>query len=165
MKFAVIIFIAAVSSAMAGTPMPRPTSLPNVVLECFRSYATRMHFPESPLNDGEFPIDGDNFDTPTPRYRLQVVNGDTLKIIESPTIAAIRRETVVMVSQMMRDFTNRHSIVGWQENDKSGGLTLYTLNFDDLIFSTTEVTSAKAYAAFAGVSTTVMKCRKVSKPT
>lgn len=141
--------------------MPRPTSLPNVVLECFQSFSTKTHFPESQLSNGEFPIDGDNFDLPTPRYRLEVINGAVLKIVKDPTIAAIRREVGVQVFEMMRDFTNRHSIVGWQEKDKYGGLTLYTLNFDDLIFSTTKVTSAKANAAVAGVSLRVMKCRKV----
>jgi len=136
-------------SAMARTPMPRATSLPNVVLDCYQSFTTRTAFPESSWDDGEFPIDGDNFDKPMPRYRLQVVDQAVLKVIEDPTRPAFRKEHGVSAAEMMRDFTNKHSIVGWRERTASGGFVLYTLNFDDLLFSVAEVTSAKASAGIA----------------
>jgi hypothetical protein len=148
-------------SAIARTPMPRATSLPDVVLDCYQSFTTRTAFPESSWDDGEFPIDGDNFDKPMPRYRLQVVNQEVLKVIEDPTRSALRKEHGVRAAEMMRDFTNKHSIVGWRESDGYGGFVLYTLNFDDLLFSVARVTSAKANAGIAGVMLKVLKCQKL----
>jgi hypothetical protein len=75
-------------SALPRTQMPRPASLPDVVLDCYQSFTTTTAFPESHWDMGEFPIDGDNFDTPLPRYRLQVVDHTVLKVIKDPTRAA-----------------------------------------------------------------------------
>lgn len=159
--FCLSLALASIQPAFAYTPMPRPTSLPDITLDCYQSFYTKTYFPESRLDDGQFPIDGDNFDKPIPRYRLQAIDGAVLKVIKEPTRAALRQETGVQVTNMMRDFSNRHAIVGWREKDSFGGSIQYTLNFDDLLFSKTEVTSAKANPASAGVILTVMKCRKV----
>lgn len=158
-----LIGLATIASATAQTrkPMPRPTSLPDVVLDCYLSFSTKTPFPEATWDDGKFPIDGDNFEKPHVRYRLQVADQTVLKVIEDPTRPALRKEHGVRVADMMRDFTNKHSIVGWRESDNRGGLVLYTLSFDDLLFSVLEV-AAKAFGPIAGVTLRVMKCQKVS---
>ena len=98
------------------------------------------------------------------RYRLQVVDQAVLKVIEHPNLPAFRKEHEVRIEDMMQDFYNKHSIVGWRESNEKGGLFLYVLNFDDLLFSVLEVTTAKLANPASGVDLTVMKCKKVSDP-
>jgi hypothetical protein len=83
--------IAPAAVAAAQVNQPVPTSLPEVTLDCYQSYATITVLPESAFTESA--IDGDNFDTPTPRYRLQVVDKTTLKIIRDPTLPARRTGT------------------------------------------------------------------------
>lgn len=155
------LFWTALNTAAAGQAlMPRPLSLPDLTLNCFQSSTTKVPFPESKHAGGEFSIDGDNFDKPIPRYRLQVVDRQILKVIEDPSRPAMRKESGVQVSNMMRDFTNKHSIVGWQQPDSISGVRTFILNFDDLLLSVLRVSSANVHPAIAGVAMTVLRCRK-----
>lgn len=153
-----VLLAAAVSNAAVAQQMPRPVSLPDVTLDCYQSFATKIPFPDSRMDDGEFPIDGDNFDKPLVRYRLQVVDQTILKVVKDPTRPAHRKEHGVRVSEMMRDFSNKHQIVGWREKDQAGGLIQYIVNFDDLLFSRLEITSLKARIGAATLN--IMKCQK-----
>ena len=130
-----------------------PSSLPEVTLDCYQAYATATPLPESSIN--ELAIDGDNFDTPTPRYRLQVVDKATLKIINYPSILARRTETGKNVWEMKRDFTGKHQIVGWRELS-STETKLFTVNFDDGLFSILRIPFAKVPLP---VQLEVFKCK------
>ncbi len=90
------------------------------------------------------------------RYKRQVIDKAVLKIIEDPTRPALRKEHGKHVSEMTRDFTNKHQIVGWRE-ETSAGLRLFTLNFEDGLFSIADVSRAKSTGS--GVTLRVMKCR------
>jgi hypothetical protein len=131
-----------------------PKSLPDVTLDCYQSFATTVGLPENPLYD--ISIDGDNFDKPLVRYRLQVVDKLTLKIIRDPSRPTYRNEYGKNVSEMTRDFTNKHQIIGWRE-DSSTGVRLFTLNFEDLLFSIVDVSKAKLPTS--KVILYLMKCR------
>jgi hypothetical protein len=169
-KLCLIVSLAMITSATAQ--YTRPLSLPDLVLDCYHSFVTITPFPESPYwrdkdnwRDDLFVAAGDdNAGAPMLRYRLQVVDQAVLKVIEHPNLPAFRKEHEVRIEDMMQDFYNKHSIVGWRESNEKGGLFLYVLNFDDLLFSVLEVTTAKLANPASGVDLTVMKCKKVSDP-
>jgi hypothetical protein len=114
-------------------------SLPDVTFDCYQAFATAEALPEK--NYAEVAIDGDNFDKPTVRYRLQVVEKKILKVIERPNDPAIRKEFPKNVFEMTRDFMNKHQIVGWREFT-TGGTRLYTIDFDNRLFSILDVPKA-----------------------
>ena len=95
-----------------------PESLPAVTVDCYQSFAAKAPLPELPSK--EMAIDGGNLETPLIRYRLQVADRTTLKIIKDPTRPAFRTEHGKSVWEIKRDFTNRHQIVGWREELPGG---------------------------------------------
>jgi hypothetical protein len=133
-----------------------PESLPPVTVDCYQSFATKVQFPERP--DKDIAVDGDNFETPVIRYRLQVVDKTILKIIKDPNRPAFRNEHGKSVWELTRDFTNKHQIVGWREELPGGIVRLFTFDFEDLLLSTIDVSPAHSVAA--GVELHVMKCSK-----
>ena len=133
-----------------------PESLPAVTVDCYQSFAAKAPLPELPSK--EIAIDGGNFETPLIRYRLQVADKTTLKIIKDPTRPAFRTEHGKSVWEIKRDFTNRHQIVGWREELSGGIVRLFTFDFEDLLLSTIDVSPARSFAA--GVELHVMKCSK-----
>jgi hypothetical protein len=133
---------------------PRPDSLPNVTLDCFQSFTAATARPEDIYQD--ISIDGDNFDTPVPRFRLEVVDRQILKIVEDPKRPALRKEHGIKVFEMTRDFTGKHKIVGWKETD-STRQTVFIVNFDDLTLSVLRTPSPKVRAL---IQFTVLRCRK-----
>jgi hypothetical protein len=110
------------------------------------------------LASKEIAIDGGNLETPLIRYRLQVADKTTLKIIKDPTRPAFRTEHGKSVWDMERDFTNRHQIVGWREELTGGIVRLFTFDFEDLVLSTIDISPARSSAA--GVELHVMKCNR-----
>jgi len=133
-----------------------PESLPVVTVDCYQSFAAKAPLPELPSK--EIAIDGGNFEAPLIRYRLQVVDKTTLKIIKDPTRPAFRTEHGKSVWEMKRDFTDRHQIVGWREELPGGIVRLFTFDFEDLLLSTVDVSPARSPAA--AVELHVMKCSK-----
>src|SRR5229473_499719 len=133
-----------------------PDALPVVTVDCYQSFAAKMQLPESPSRD--IAIGSNNFETPVIRYRLQVVDKTTLKIIKDPSRPAFRTEHGKSVWEIKRDFTNRHQIVGWREELPGGIVRLFTFDFEDLLLSTIDVSPAGSSAA--GVELHVMKCSK-----
>ena len=133
-----------------------PESLPAVTVDCYQSFAAKAPLPELPSK--EIAIDGGDFETPLIRYRLQVADKTTLKIIKDPTRPAFRTEYGKSVWEIKRDFTNRHQIVGWREELPGGIVRLFTFDFEDLLLSTIDV--APAGSSAAGVELHVMKCSK-----
>lgn len=95
---------------------------------------------------------------PSIRYRLQVADKTTLKIIKDPTRPAFRTEHGKSVWEIARDFTNRHQIVGWREELPGGIVMLFTFDFEDLLLSTIDISPTRSPAA--GVELHVMKCSK-----
>ena len=79
-----------------------------------------------------------------------------INTIEPRRVILLRKEHGKHVSEMTRDFTNKHQIVGWRE-ETSAGLRLFTLNFEDGLFSIADVSRAKSTGS--GVTLRVMKCR------
>ena len=62
-----------------------PETLPLVTVDCYQSFAAKVPLPELPSK--EIVIDGGNLETPLVRYRLQVADKRTLKIIKDPNSA------------------------------------------------------------------------------
>jgi hypothetical protein len=134
---------------------PSPESLPDTTLDCYRSVGVGVALPEKQFR--EIAVDGDNFDTPPVRYRLQVVDKATLKLIHWPNRPALRTEHPKAVFEMARDFTNKHRIVAWRE-DESAKSTIYTINYDDNLFTILQVPAARVQAF---VTVEVHKCTPV----
>lgn len=154
----VIIGIALASGIITSSQgQPAPSRLPNVTLDCYQAFSTVMELPQSFFRD--IAIDGDNFERPIVRYRLQVVDSTILKVIKDPSRAALRSEHGVHISEMTRDFTNKHNIIGWREA-YAGGARLYTVSFDDHIFSIANVPLPEVRPPTFQLE--VMKCREVS---
>ena len=133
-----------------------PESLPAVTVDCYQSFAAKAPLPE--LASKEIVIDGGNLETPLIRYRLQVADRTTLKIIKDPTRPAFRTEHGKSVWEIKRDFTSKHQVVGWREELPGGIVRLFTFDFEDLLLSTVDVSPARSPAA--GVELHVMKCSK-----
>jgi hypothetical protein len=133
-----------------------PESLPAVTVDCYQSFAAKAPLPE--LASKEIVIDGGNLETPLIRYRLQVADRTTLKIIKDPTRPAFRTEHGKSVWEIKRDFTSKHQVVGWREELPGGIVRLFTFDFEDLLLSTVDVSPARSPAA--AIELHVMKCSK-----
>src|SRR5450631_2658493 len=77
-----------------------PETLPLVTVDCYQSFAAKAPLPELPSK--ETAIDGGNLETPLVRYRLQIADKRTLKIIKDPTRPAFRTEHGKSVWEMER---------------------------------------------------------------
>ena len=148
-----LLAITALSSAHAQRS---PETLPLVTVDCYQSFAAKTSLPELPSK--EIAIDGGNLDKPLIRYRLQVADKRTLKIIKDPDRPAFRTEHGKSVWEIKRDFTNLHRIVGWREELPGGVVRLFTFDFEDLLLSTIDISPARSLAA--GVELHVMRCSK-----
>ena len=133
-----------------------PDALPDVTVDCYQSFAAKAPLPE--FQSREIAIDGGDLETPLIRYRLEVADKKTLKIIKDPTRPAFRTEHGKSVWEMKRDFTDRHQVVGWREELPGGIERLFTFDFEDLLLSTVDVPPARSPAA--AVEVHVMKCSK-----
>src|SRR5579863_8760063 len=133
-----------------------PETLPLVTVDCYQSFAAKALLPES--SSKEIAIDGGNLDTPLIRYRLQVPDKRTLKIIKDPDRPAYRTEHGKSVWEIKRDFTSLHQVVGWREELHGGIVRLFTFDFEDLLLSTVDISPARSIAA--GVELHVMRCSK-----
>jgi hypothetical protein len=149
-------FLLAINTLSSVHAQRSPETLPLVTVDCYQSFAAKAPFPEFPSK--KIAIDGGNLDTPLVRYRLQVADKRTLKIIKNPTRPAFRTEQGKSVWEMERDFTSKHQIVGWREELPGGIVRLFTFDFEDLLLSTIDVSPARSIAA--GVELHVMKCNK-----
>jgi hypothetical protein len=149
-------FLLAITTLSSVHAQRSPETLPLVTVDCYQSFAAKAPLPEFPSK--EIAIDGGNLETPLVRYRLQVADKRTLKIIKDPTRPAFRTEHGKSVWEMERDFTSRHQIVGWREELPGGIVRLFTFDFEDLLLSTIDVSPARSIAA--GVELHVMKCGK-----
>ncbi len=150
---ALLLAVATMSSVHAQRS---PESLPAVTVDCYQSFAAKTPLPE--LASKDIAIDGGSLQTPLVRYRLQVADNKTLKIIRDPTRPAFRTEHGKSVWEIKRDFTNHHQVVGWREELPGGILRLFTFDFEDLLLSTVDVSPARASGA--AVELHVMKCSK-----
>jgi hypothetical protein len=149
-------FLLAITTLSSVHAQRSPETLPLVTVDCYQSFAAKAPLPEFPSK--EIAIDGGNLDTPLVRYRLQVADKRTLKIIKDPTRPAFRTEHGKSVWEMERDFTSKHQIVGWREELPGGIVRLFTFDFEDLLLSTIDVSPARSIAA--GIELHVMKCNK-----
>lgn len=149
-------FLLAITTLSSVHAQRSPETLPPVTVDCYQSFAAKAPLPEFPSK--EIAIDGGNLETPLVRYRLQVADKRTLKIIKDPTRPAFRTEHGKSVWEMERDFTSRHQIVAWREELPGGIVRLFTFDFEDLLLSTIDVSPARSIAA--GVELHVMKCSK-----
>jgi hypothetical protein len=59
-----------------------PESLPAMTVDCYQSFAAKTQLPELPSK--EIAISGGDFEAPLIRYRLQVADKTTLKIMAAP---------------------------------------------------------------------------------
>jgi hypothetical protein len=146
----------AITTSSSAHAQRSPETLPLVTVDCYQSFAAKAPLPEHPSK--EIAIDGGNLDTPLIRYRLQVADKRTLKIIRDPNRPAYRTEHGKSVWEIKRDFTSTHRVVGWREELPGGIVRLFTFDFEDLVLSTIDVSPARSIAA--GVELHVMKCNK-----
>lgn len=154
MKTAILALLAlGAFSTAAFAQQNAPTSLPNVTWDCYQAFSSVTGLPDSPIQD--VGVDGDNFDEPHVRYRLQVVGGKVLKIIVDPNRPSQRTESGTPITRMTRDYMNKHKIVAWRETS-SGEASLYTLDFDNRLFSILKMTQTKT---FNMAKITVTKCK------
>jgi hypothetical protein len=151
-------FLLAITTLSSVHAQRSPESLPAVTVDCYQSFAAKMPLSEPPSK--EFSIAGGDFETPVIRYRLQVADKTTLKIIKDPTRLPFRTEYGKSVWEMKRDFTDKHQILGWREELPGGIVRLFTFDFEDLLLSTIDVPPARS--SFAGIELHVMKCSKSS---
>ncbi len=149
-------FLLVISTLSSAYAQRSPETLPPVTVDCYQSFAAKVPLPELPSK--EIAIDGGNPETPLIRYRLQVADKRTLKIIRDPNRPAYRTEHGKSVWEIKRDFTSMHRVVGWREELPSGIVRLFTFDFEDLLLSTIDVSPAPAVAA--GVELHVMRCSK-----
>jgi hypothetical protein len=153
LSLGVLLSVITLSSAHAQRS---PETLPPLTVDCYQSFAAKAPLPE--LSSKEIVIDGGNLDTPLIRYRLQVADKRTLKIIKDPDRPAYRTEHGKSVWEIKRDFTSTHRVVGWREELPGRTVRLFTFDFEDLLLSTIDVSPARAIAA--GVELHVMRCSK-----
>jgi len=153
---ALLASLASVGIAQAQQ-LPRPSSLPDVTLECDRSFSSYSGYP---FEAGVFgvTIDGDNFDKPPVRYRLQVVSSQTLKVIEWPNSSERRKEYGKGLFDLSRDFTNKHPIVGWREQS-STEIKIFTVDFENKLFSIMKVPITTQYSRMGLAGVEINKCR------
>jgi hypothetical protein len=149
-------FLLAIATSSNLHAQRSPETLPLVTVDCYQSFAAKTPFPELPSK--EIAIDGGNLETPLIRYRLQVADKTTLKVIKDPSRPAFRTEYGRSVWEIKRDFTSTHRIVGWREELPGGTVRLFAFDFEDLLLNTVDVSPANAVAA--GVELHVMKCSK-----
>ena len=149
-------FLLAITALSSAQAQRSSETLPPVTVDCYHSFAAKAPLPELPSK--EIAIDAGNLDTPLIRYRLQVADKRTLKIIKDPNRPAYRTEHGKSVWEMKRDFTSQHRIVGWREELPGGIVRLFTFDFEDLLLSTIDISPARSIAA--GVEVHVMKCSK-----
>jgi hypothetical protein len=149
-------FLLAVTTLSSVHAQRSPETLPLVTVDCYQSFAAKAPLPEFPSK--EIAIDGGNLETPLVRYRLQVADKRTLKIIKDPSRPAFRTEHGKSVWEIKRDFTSKHQIVGWREELPGGIARLFTFDFEDLLLSTIDVSPAGSIAA--GIELHVMKCSR-----
>jgi hypothetical protein len=150
-------FLLAICTVPTGHAQRSPDALPLVTVDCYQSFAAKAPLPDLPAK--EIALDGGNLETPLIRYRLQVADNRTLKVIRDPSRAIYRTEYGKSVWEIKRDFTNTHQVVGWREELPGGIVRLFTFDFQDLLLSTIDVSAAHATAA--GVELHVMKCSKL----
>jgi hypothetical protein len=156
-NFGMLIAISTLSSVHAQRS---PETLPLVTVDCYQSFAAKMPLPELPSK--EIAIDGGNPDASLVRYRLQIADKRTLKIIKDPDRPAYRTEHGKSVWEIKRDFTSTHKVVGWREELPGGVVRLFTFDFEDLLLSTVDISPARAIAA--GVEIHAMRCNKSIQP-
>ena len=149
-------FLLAITTLSSVHAQRSPETLPLVTVDCYQSFAAKAPLPELPSK--EIAIDGGNLDTPLIRYRLQVADKRTLKIIKDPNRPAYRTEHGKSVWEIKRDFTSLHRIVGWREELPGGIVRFFTFDFEDLLLSTIDISPARSIAA--GVELHVMNCSK-----
>lgn len=157
--------LAAMSINGAGAQdMPRPSSLPDVILDCYRSHSAAIGYPT--FRPG-IAIDGDNFQIPPVRYRLQLVNRNVLKIINFPDDAMNRKEYGKSIFELNRDFTGKHMIVGWRE-ETSLGIRVFTIDFELMLLSILQIpeppTSASYVSSVSMAHVEVNFCKKKPSP-
>lgn len=157
--FGAIITICMTSSAKGQSPLQPPKSLPGVTLDCYQSSVSSIALPED--GNRNLSVDGDNVSPPRPRYRLQVVENSTLKIIETPTVPERRTEYGKHIREMIGDFMRKRALVTWREDDSGGGVSLFTLNFEDRLFTIVKIPAAKSLVPLVYVR--VMKCQEPPK--
>ena len=153
LSLALLMVVAGLSSAHAQRSSE---TLPLMSVDCYQSFAAKTLFPEQ--SSKEIAIDGGNLDPQLIRYRIQVADKKTLKIIKDPNRPAYREEHGKSVWEIKRDFTNLHRIVGWREELPGGIVRLFTFDFEDLLLSTIDISPARSIAA--GVELHVMRCTK-----
>jgi hypothetical protein len=146
----------AINTLSSAQAQRSPETLPIVTVDCYQSFAAKAALPE--LTSKDVAIDGGNPDTPLIRYRLQVADKRTLKIIRDPNRPAFREEHGKSVWEIKRDFTSEHQVVGWREELPGGIVRLFTFDFEDLLLSTVDISPAARIAA--GVELHVMRCSK-----
>ena len=151
-------FLLAITTVSGAHAQRSPETLPLMTVDCYQSFAAKASLPE--LSSKEIAIDGGNLDTPLIRYRLQVADKRTLKIIKDPNRPVFREEHGKSVWEMKRDFTSLHRVVGWREELPGGIVRVFTFDFEDLLLSTVDISPARSIAA--GVEVHVMRCSKVS---
>lgn len=146
-----------VFSTLSGVHAQRsPDTLPLVTVDCYQSFASKAPLPDLPSKD--IAVDGGNLETPLIRYRLQVADKRTLKVIKDPSRPVFRTEYGKSVWEIKRDFTTMHQVVAWREELAGGIVRLLTFDFEDLLLGTVDVTPAHSMAA--AVEVHVMKCSK-----
>jgi hypothetical protein len=133
-------------------------SLPAVTVDCYRTLATKTQFPEG--TDKDVSVRNEDLATPLNRYRLQVADKTTLKVVSDPDRDAFREEHAKSIWKMTRDFNDKHQIVAWREELPDGTARLFSFDFTDLILTRLDIAAARSLAA--GVELQVMKCSKVT---
>jgi hypothetical protein len=133
-------------------------SLPAVTVDCYRTLATKTQFPEATEKDVS--IANEDLSAPLKRYRLQVADKATLKVISDPDRDASREEHGKSIWKMSRDFNDKHQIVAWREDLPGGIVRLFSFDFADLILTRLDI--AAAHSPAAGVELHVMKCSKAT---
>jgi hypothetical protein len=133
-------------------------SLPALTVDCYRTLATKTQFPEG--TDTDVSVANEDLAAPLKRYRLQVADKTTLKVISDPDRDAFREEHGKSIWKMTRDFNDKHQIVAWREELPGGIVRLFSFDFADLLLTRLDIAAARSPAA--GVELHVMKCRNAN---
>ena len=149
-------FLLAICTSPSVHAQRSPDTLPLVTVDCYQSFAAKAPLPD--LAAKEIALDGGNLETSLIRYRLQVADKRTLKVIRDPSRPVYRTEYGKSVWEIKRDFTTEHQVVGWREELPGGIVRLFTFDFEDLLLSTVDVSPVHSTAA--GLELHVMKCSK-----
>lgn len=134
----------------------RPVSLPALDFSCYIAQSTA--FTTLGSTDSELGIGADNYGKPV--FRFATIGGSTLKVVEFPEFASMRKEYEKHILELRFGNGGGNDIFGWSDNEAMG-LRIFTINRRDGLVSILEAPSSAQALPFGTLR--VLKCNDAVK--